>query len=59
MQNVVLLPSFLDNPGLYPSDDFEAAKCDALMDSATDFVAIVRPYLQEKGEARKVSHDTT
>ena len=40
--------------GLYPSDDFEAAKCDASLGCVGDFYANVRPSLAEKDQAKKV-----
>ena len=43
------------NPGLYPTDDLEAAKCDAVIDSIVDFGMRMRPTFMEKDEAKKVS----
>ena len=40
--------------GLYPTDDLAAAKCDAIMDSSTDFSTSLRPSFMEKDEAKKV-----
>lgn len=42
--------------GLYPSDDLAAAKCDAIMDCATDYYINIRPSFMEKDEAKKVRH---
>ncbi len=41
--------------GLYPTDDLEAAKCDAIMDSSVDFNMAIRPSFKEQDEAKKVS----
>nr|WEU39139.1 glutathione S-transferase [Saccharina japonica] len=40
--------------GLYPSDNLEAAKCDAILDSATDFYINIRPAYIEKDQAKKL-----
>ena len=40
--------------GLYPSDDLEAAKCDSVLDCATDFGVNIRPSFIEKDQAKKV-----
>ncbi|CAN0518827.1 unnamed protein product, partial [Scytosiphon promiscuus] len=40
--------------GLYPSDDLEAAKCDSVLDCATDFGINIRPSFMEKDQAKKV-----
>ncbi|WP_411024211.1 hypothetical protein, partial [Salmonella sp. s58408] len=40
--------------GLYPSDDLEAAKCDAVLDSATDFFINLRPAYIENDQAKKL-----
>ncbi|CAM9287721.1 unnamed protein product [Ascophyllum nodosum] len=39
--------------GLYPTDDLEAAKCDAFLDSAVDFKANYYPAHIEKDEAKR------
>ncbi|CAN0112663.1 unnamed protein product [Scytosiphon promiscuus] len=39
--------------GLYPSDSLDAAKCDAVMDCATDFWQHAVPVYMEKNEAKK------
>lgn len=44
--------------GLYPTDDLEAAKCDAVMDCSPDFMGKVRPSYYEKGE-KKVKMGST
>ena len=44
-----------DAAGLYPTDGLEAAKCDAIMDSAVDFRAVIRPSYLEQDQAKKVS----
>lgn len=41
--------------GLYPTDDVAAAKCDAIMDSSTDFSTNMRPSFLEQDAAKKVS----
>lgn len=40
--------------GLYPKDDFEAAKVDAIMDHCSDITNLLTPSLREKDEARKL-----
>ena len=40
--------------GLYPSDDLEAGKCDAVLESAVDVYINMRPAYQEKDQAKKV-----
>ncbi|CAM9664742.1 unnamed protein product [Hapterophycus canaliculatus] len=40
--------------GLYPSDPLDAAKCDAILDCATDFGTAARPSFIEKDEAKKL-----
>nr|WEU39138.1 glutathione S-transferase [Saccharina japonica] len=40
--------------GLFPTDDFEAAKCDAAIELSTDFYAQGVPYFSEKDETRKL-----
>ena len=40
--------------GLCPSGDLEAAKCDAAMDFASDFLVHVWPYYTETDPAKKV-----
>ena len=40
--------------GLYPSDDLEAAKCDASMGCVADFYANVKPSITEEDQAKKV-----
>ncbi len=42
--------------GLYPTDDLEAAKCDAIIDSAVDFGINVLPSMRESDEAKKVAN---
>lgn len=41
--------------GLYPTDDLEAARCDAIMDCTTDFYVNLAPSLREEDNAKKVS----
>ena len=51
------LTSFLrliHNPGLYPTDYLEAAKCDAILGSTGDMYMRFSPMYVEKDEARKV-----
>lgn len=45
---------FCSRSGLYPTDDLEAAKCDAIMDCTVDLVYKVIPILSGKDEAKKV-----
>lgn len=40
--------------GLYPADDLDAAKCDAVMDCGTDLSGNVRPSMLEKDDEKKV-----
>nr|ABR09273.1 glutathione S-transferase 3 [Laminaria digitata] len=40
--------------GLHPSDDLEAAKCDAVLDAAVDFYINVRPAYTEKDQAKQL-----
>jgi len=44
----------LAGAGLYPTDDLEAAKCDAIIDSSVDFGINVLPSMYENDEAKKV-----
>lgn len=44
----------LNFAGLYPSDNLEAAKCDATIYSVTDFYVNARPCIMEKDQAKKV-----
>ena len=43
--------------GLYPTDDLEAAKCDAIMDCTVDIRTAVIPSIREQDQAKKVSND--
>lgn len=40
--------------GLYPTDDLEAAKCDAVMDSCGELTTKARLWLFEKDDESKV-----
>jgi len=47
--------TFTAAAGLYPTEDLEAAKCDAIMDSAVDYRTVLLPSYMEQDEVKKVS----